>query len=102
MWLHKEEKENTYFILLFGTYCYMRMPEGLRTVGPTFCRMTKAPLNDQVGMNVLSYADGIVVASKKKESYISDLSKTFAIIEIANNVSSEFDKKAIVPRKPEP
>jgi hypothetical protein len=40
--------------------------------------MTKATLKDQVGRNVLSYVDGIVVVSKKKTSYISDLAKTFA------------------------
>jgi hypothetical protein len=54
----------------------MRMPEGLRNIGPTFCRMTKAPLKDQIGRNVLSYVDDIIVASKKKESYISDMSET--------------------------
>jgi hypothetical protein len=52
------------------------MPEGLRNTGPTFCRMTKASLKDQVGRNMLSYVDGIVVASKKA-SYISDLTETF-------------------------
>jgi hypothetical protein len=52
------------------------MPEGLRNTGPTFCRMMKAALKDQVGRNVLSYVDGIVVASKKA-SYISDLTETF-------------------------
>jgi hypothetical protein len=52
------------------------MPEGLRNTGPTFCRMTKAALKDQVSRNVLSYVDGIVVASKKA-SYISDLTETF-------------------------
>jgi hypothetical protein len=56
----------------------MRMSEGLRNTGPTFYRMTKAALKDQVGRNVLSYVDDIVVASKKKKSYISDLSETFA------------------------
>jgi hypothetical protein len=59
-------------------YCYMRMPKGLRNTGPTFCRMVKATLKDQVGRNVLSYVDDIVVASKKRASYISDLTKTFA------------------------
>jgi hypothetical protein len=44
------------------------MSEGLCNVGPTFCRMTKATLKDQVGRNILSYVDDIVVASKKKES----------------------------------
>jgi ribosomal protein S3AE len=39
--------------------------------------MTKAALNDQVGRNILSYVDDIVVASRKKETYISDLVETF-------------------------
>jgi hypothetical protein len=39
--------------------------------------MMKAALKDQVGRNVFSYVDGIVVASKKKASYISDLTETF-------------------------
>jgi hypothetical protein len=55
----------------------MRMPEGLRNAGPTFRRITKAALKDQVCRIVLSYVDGIVVASKKRASYISDLTETF-------------------------
>jgi hypothetical protein len=58
----------------------MRMSEGLRNVVPIFCRMMKATLKDQVGRNVLSYVDDIVVASKKRGSYISDLTETFANI----------------------
>jgi hypothetical protein len=53
------------------------MPEGLRNVGPTFCRMTKEALKDQVDRNVLSYIDNLVMASKKKEIYISGLAVTF-------------------------
>jgi hypothetical protein len=54
------------------------MPEGLRNAGPTFCRMTKATLKDQVSRNILYYVDDIVVVSKKKENYIADLAETFA------------------------
>jgi hypothetical protein len=46
--------------------------------------MTKVALKDQVGRNVLSYVDNIVVASKKKSSYISDLAETFANMREAN------------------
>jgi hypothetical protein len=77
IWLHKEDEEKTSFITPFGTYCYMRMPEGLRNVGPTFCRMMKAALKDQVGRNVFSYVDDIIVASKEKASDISNLTETF-------------------------
>jgi hypothetical protein len=54
----------------------MRMSEGLCNTGPIFCRMMKAALKDQVGRNIFSYVDDIVVASKKKASYISKLTET--------------------------
>jgi hypothetical protein len=78
IWLRKEDEEKTSFITPFGTYCYMRMPEGLRNTGPIFCRMTKAALKEQVGGNILSYVADIVVASKKRASYISNLTEIFA------------------------
>jgi hypothetical protein len=62
----------------FGTYYYLRMPEGLKNAGPTFCRMTKAILKDQMHRNVFAYVDDIVVASKKKSTQIDDLAETFA------------------------
>jgi hypothetical protein len=78
IWLRREDEEKTSFITPFGTYCYMRMLEGLCNTGLTFWRMAKAALKDKVGRNVLSYVYDIVVASKKKASYISDLTSTFA------------------------
>jgi hypothetical protein len=39
--------------------------------------MMKAAMKDQVGRNVLSYPNDIVMASKKKTTYISDLAETF-------------------------
>jgi hypothetical protein len=39
--------------------------------------MTKEALKEQVGRNVLSYVDDIVVVTKKKENYIADLAETF-------------------------
>jgi DNA-binding transcriptional MerR regulator len=80
IWLRGEDEEKTSFITHFDTYCYLRMSEGLWNTCPTFCRMTKATLKDQVGRNVLSYVGDIVVASKKKATYISDLAETFTNI----------------------
>jgi hypothetical protein len=77
IWLRTEDEEKTSFITPFGTYCYLRMLEGLRNAGPTFYRMTKAALKDQVGRNVLSYVDDIVVVNKKKENYIAYVVETF-------------------------
>jgi hypothetical protein len=55
----------------------MRMSEGLFNAGPTFCRMTKEALKDQVDRNIFSYVDDIIVARKEKALYISDLTETF-------------------------
>jgi hypothetical protein len=78
IWLHREDEEKTSFITPFEMYCYLRMPEGLCNAGLTFCRMTKAVLKDQVDKNVLSYVDDIIVVSKKRTTYISDLAETFS------------------------
>jgi hypothetical protein len=53
------------------------MLEGLHNASPTFYRMTKALLKDQVSQSVLSYVDDIVVGSRKKDTYISDLAEAF-------------------------
>jgi hypothetical protein len=53
------------------------MPEDLKNAGPTFCRMMKAILKEQMERNVFAYVDDIVVASGKKETQIQDLGETF-------------------------
>jgi hypothetical protein len=73
IWLRREDEEKTSSITPLGTYCYLRMLEGLSNAGPTFCRMMKAALKDYVGKNVPSYVDDIVIASKKRENCISNL-----------------------------
>jgi hypothetical protein len=78
IWLCKEDEEKITFITPFGTYCYLKMPEGLKNAGPTLCRMTKAILNEQMERNVFTYVDDIVVASRKKETQIQDMVETLA------------------------
>jgi hypothetical protein len=46
IWLRKEDEEKISFFTPFITYCYLRMPEGLKNAGPTFYRMMKAILKD--------------------------------------------------------
>jgi hypothetical protein len=78
IWLHKEDEEKANFITPFGTYCYLRMPKGIKNAGPTFYRMMKAILKEQMKRNVFTYVDDIVAASRKKETQIQDLAETFA------------------------
>jgi hypothetical protein len=48
IWLKKEDEEKTSFTTPFGTYCYTRMPEGLKNAGATFATMTKKVLGPQL------------------------------------------------------
>jgi hypothetical protein len=78
IYMKEEDKASTSFITPFGTYCFVRMPEGLKNTGSTFSRLTKKVLEDQMGCNVFTYVDDIVIASKNKEDHLLDLAETFA------------------------
>jgi ribonuclease HI len=77
IYMKEEDKASTSFITPFGTYCFVRMPEGLKNAGSTFSRLTKTVLESQVGRNIFTYVDDIVVASKNKEDHLTDLAETF-------------------------
>jgi hypothetical protein len=76
--MKKEDELKTSFITPSGTYCYLRMPEGLKNVGGSFSRMTAKVLHSQIGRNVLTYVDDIIVKSTKQEKQVADLQETFA------------------------
>src|SRR5881394_4589361 len=65
------------FITLFGAYCYIMMPFGLKNEGATYQRAMQWCLHDQLGRNVEAYVDDVVIKSRVKEDLISDLSETF-------------------------
>jgi hypothetical protein len=76
IWMKREDEEKTSFITSFGVYCFIRMPEGLRNVNPTFNIMVKIVLGPQLWRNVLAYVDDVVIHRKKKEQHIKDLRET--------------------------
>jgi hypothetical protein len=77
-WMKKEDEPKTSFITPSGTYCYLQMLEGLKNAGGSFSRMTAKVLHSQIGRNVLTYVDDIIVKSTKQENHIGDLQETFA------------------------
>jgi ribonuclease HI len=76
--MKEEDKASTSFITPFGTYCFFQMPEGVKNAGSTFSRLTKKVLEEQVGRNIFTYVDDIIVASKNNEDNLADLAETFA------------------------
>jgi hypothetical protein len=61
--VRKEDEEKTSFITSFGTFCFVRMPEGLKNAGCTFSRMIAIVLHHQLRRNILAYVDDIVIKS---------------------------------------
>jgi hypothetical protein len=78
IWMKKEDEPKTSFITPSGTYCYLQMPDGLKNAGGSFSRMTAKVLRSQIGRNVLTYVDDIIVKSTKQENHVADLQETFA------------------------
>jgi hypothetical protein len=78
IWMKKEDEPKTSFITPSGTYCYLRMPEGLKNAGASFSRITTKVLSSQIGRNVLTYVDDIILKSTKQEHHVADLQETFA------------------------
>jgi hypothetical protein len=67
IWMKKENEPKTSFITPSGTYCYLRMHEGHKNARGSFSRMTSKVLCTQIGRNVLTYVDDIIVKSMKQE-----------------------------------
>jgi hypothetical protein len=65
IWMKKEDEPKTSFTTPSGTYCYLWMPEGLKNAGGSFSRMTTKVLSSQIGRNVLTFVDDIIVKSTK-------------------------------------
>ena len=77
IWMRKEDEEKTSFITPFGTYCFVRMPEGLKNAGQSFSRMSSVVLEHQLRRNVLAYIDDIIVTSSIRGNHVADLAETF-------------------------
>jgi len=76
--MRKEDEEKTSFITPFGTYCFVRMLEGLKNAGQSFSKMSSVVLEHQLRRNVLAYVDDIAVTSSVRSNHVTDLAETFA------------------------
>ena len=64
IFMAEEDEEKTAFITPCGTYCFVRMPFGLKNAGSTFARVVHHAFEPQIHRNVEAYMDDIVVKSK--------------------------------------
>jgi hypothetical protein len=81
----------TSFITLFGMFCYMTMPFGLRNVGATYQRCMQHVFGDHSGRTIEAYVDDIVVKTRKADDLVSDLRVAFDCLR-ANRVKLNPEK----------
>jgi len=77
-------RKKTSFTTPFGTYCFVRMSEGLKNAGQSFSRMSSMVLGPQLRRNVLTYVDDIVITSAIRENHVANLAETFTNLRKAN------------------
>src|SRR3954465_10196213 len=73
-----EDQIKTTFITLFGAYCYITMPFGLKNGGATYQRTMQHCVRPQLGRNIHVYVDDLVVKSVQGSTLLEDLRETFA------------------------
>jgi hypothetical protein len=72
------------FVTLFGTYCYVTMPFGLKNAGAMYQRCMLTVLGDLIERTVEAYVDDIIVKSKRADSLVADLDQALKCLRAKN------------------
>jgi hypothetical protein len=72
-----DDEEKITFITPFEIFCYTKMSFGLKNGGAAYQKCVHTVLECQIGWNVETYIDDIVVKSKKRGDLLDDLKETF-------------------------
>ncbi|GKF24649.1 hypothetical protein Tco_0076971 [Tanacetum coccineum] len=56
-----------------GTYCYTKMPFGLKNAGATYQRLVDEAFQSHIGQNLEVYVDDMVVKSKPEREMLADI-----------------------------
>ncbi|GJV65219.1 reverse transcriptase domain-containing protein [Tanacetum coccineum] len=73
----QDDEEKAAFYTDQGTYCYMKMPFGLKNTGATYQRLVDTAFQSQIGRNLKAYVDDMVIKSNDERVLIADITETF-------------------------
>jgi hypothetical protein len=76
--LHPDDEDKTTFITPHGIYSYKVMTFGLKNAGATYHKAIQKCHKSQIGNNVETYVDDVVVKTTEEDKLIADLTETFA------------------------
>jgi hypothetical protein len=72
-----DDKEKIVFITSFGIFCYTNMAFGLKNGGATYQKCIQIIMEPQIGRNIKTYVDDVVVKSKKRKDLLDGFKETF-------------------------
>ncbi|KAL7601627.1 hypothetical protein Lser_V15G24154 [Lactuca serriola] len=81
--MSKEDEEKTAFYTDHGTFCYTKMPFGLKNAGATYQRLVDSIFAKQIGRNIEVYVDDMATKSPNEEKMLQDIEETFKTLEVA-------------------
>ncbi|GJS86116.1 reverse transcriptase domain-containing protein [Tanacetum coccineum] len=73
----QDDEEKTAFYTDQGTYCYTKMPFGLKNSGATYQRLVDTAFQSQIRRNLEAYMDDMVIKSNNEKVLIKDIAETF-------------------------
>ncbi|XP_022031141.1 uncharacterized protein LOC110932090 [Helianthus annuus] len=79
-----EDEEKTAFIIDEGTFCYTKMPFGLKNAGATYQWFMNTLFREQRGRNLEVYVDDIVIKSLTEVAMIDDIAETLNTMQDVN------------------
>ncbi|GJS46031.1 reverse transcriptase domain-containing protein [Tanacetum coccineum] len=80
----REDEDKTAFYTEQGTYCYMKMPFGLKNAGVTYQRLVDSTFQNQIGKNLEAYVDDMVIKRKDEKDLLADIAETFENLKAIN------------------
>ncbi|GJT05336.1 reverse transcriptase domain-containing protein [Tanacetum coccineum] len=75
--MSREDEKKTALYTDQGTYCYTKMPFGLKNARATYRRLIDAAFQSQIGRNLEAYVDDIVIKSSNKKALLADIAEMF-------------------------
>nr|KAJ0213601.1 hypothetical protein LSAT_V11C400194170 [Lactuca sativa] len=75
--MHAGDEEKTFFHIERGTFCYIKMPFGLRNVGTTHQGLADKVFAPQIRRNIEVYVDDMVIKSRNDNCFLQDITKLF-------------------------
>nr|KAJ0221400.1 hypothetical protein LSAT_V11C200050910 [Lactuca sativa] len=79
--MSKKDEEKTAFYTDHDTFCYTKMPFGLKNAGETYQRLVESIFSNKIGRNIVVYVNDMVIKSPDEAKMLRDIEETFKTLE---------------------